>query len=166
MSTRGEHQSKPGALGVQKITMPVLQDPPEQVMQETHQVSGQLTCQPTLTFCFELPWPASDLSPNARQHWSALARAKKAYRARCRAIGEAAGVGVLAGRESAVAVHLAFFPPDRRGRDLDNLLASMKSGLDGLADAMGVDDRRWRISLEKSDTPVKGGLVAVSLEAA
>ena len=32
-----------------------------------------------------LPWPPSALSPNARQHWSALARAKKAYRAACAA---------------------------------------------------------------------------------
>lgn len=27
-----------------------------------------------------MPWPASDLSPNARVHWAVLARAKKKYR--------------------------------------------------------------------------------------
>ncbi len=32
---------------------------------------------------FTLPWPPADLSPNARQHWSKLARAKKADRTAC-----------------------------------------------------------------------------------
>ena len=27
-----------------------------------------------------LPWPPKELSPNARQHWTKLAKAKKAYR--------------------------------------------------------------------------------------
>jgi len=30
-----------------------------------------------------LPWPPTALSPNARQHWAKLARAKKAYRLAC-----------------------------------------------------------------------------------
>jgi crossover junction endodeoxyribonuclease RusA len=45
---------------------------------------------------------------------------------------------------------------------MDNMLASMKSGLDGLADAMGVDDSRWKISMEVSD-PKKGGCVLVQI---
>ncbi len=30
-----------------------------------------------------LPWPPKELSPNARQHWSKLAKTKKAYRDAC-----------------------------------------------------------------------------------
>lgn len=115
------------------------------------------------TWTVELPWPARELSPNARGHWSVAAKAKKAYRARCRAIGEAAGLKVLAAGKNGASVHLAFFPPDRRGRDQDNAIASMKAGLDGLADAMGVDDRRWDLSFAFSKEPVPGGVVVVEI---
>lgn len=119
----------------------------------------------SLTFELELPWPPRQLSPNARGHWATTAKAKKAYRARCGAIARQAGVGVLLDGRSALAVHLEFFPPDRRPRDWDNLLASMKSGLDGLADAMGVDDRHWRLSFGVAAEPVRGGRVLVAVEA-
>jgi crossover junction endodeoxyribonuclease RusA len=63
-----------------------------------------------------------------------------------------------------VFIALAFVLPDRRSRDLDNLLARMKSGLDGLADAMGVDDRHWRLAIEIAPEVVKGGAVLVTVE--
>jgi crossover junction endodeoxyribonuclease RusA len=112
------------------------------------------------TWIFELPWPSSKLSPNAREHWTTTSKLKKLYRARCKAIGVAAGLGYLQGSENAVRVDLTFFPPDKRARDMDNMLASMKAGLDGLADAMGVDDSKWRIAMEV-DEPTKGGVVLV-----
>ena len=118
-------------------------------MQKTHQI--------------ELPWPSRQLSPNSRQHWSAAAKAKKAFRARCRVLAEGQALGLLKNASGAVLVALTFFPPDRRARDLDNLLASMKAGLDGLADAMGIDDSRWRLSIQKSETTVPGGVVLVEI---
>lgn len=127
-------------------------------------VQNNSTVVSTSTWSLELPWPAPALSPNARVHWAVLAKTKKSYRARCRVIGLQAGLGVLAGRDGRVAVHLTFVPPDRRARDWDNLVASMKAGLDGLADAMGVDDSRWRLSFEVGSDPVPGGVVAVSVE--
>ena len=117
-----------------------------------------------LTWEIELPWPAKELSPNARQHWAQAARAKKAYRQRCRALGEAGGLATTPKGAEAVLVGLTFFPPDKRARDWDNLLASMKSGLDGLADAMGVDDSRWRLGFDVSPTVEKGGLVLASVK--
>ena len=42
-------------------------------------------------------------------------------------------------------VHVAFFPPRKGRRDLDNCLASIKSGLDGVADVLCVDDGLQRI---------------------
>ena len=122
----------------------------------------QKTGEQMLTLDLNFPWPSPQLSPNARKHWAAAARAKKAYRARCRAIASAAGVGQVLAGKGALEVHLTFFPPDRRGRDWDNMLASMKSGLDGLADAAGVDDRHWRLGFEVAD-PVKGGQVLVRM---
>lgn len=58
-------------------------------------------------------------------------------------------------------VSLTFLPPDRRRRDLDNLIASMKSGLDVLADALGVDDNRFKLSAELADEI--GGFVRVEV---
>ena len=56
-----------------------------------------------------------------------------------------------------------FCPPDRRHRDDDNIIAAFKAGRDGLADALGVDDKRFRIhSWVKSD-PVRGGMVKIRL---
>ena len=107
-----------------------------------------------------LPWPSSALSPNARAHWSKLAAAKKAYRAACAWTAKAQG----AGRIEAQRLHLTitFFPPNRRAHDLDNCLARLKSGLDGLADVLGVDDKHWTLTIAKADEV--GGMVKVEVQ--
>lgn len=111
------------------------------------------------TLQLTLPWPPKELSPNARQHWSKLARAKKAYRAACAWTAKEQG----AQRIEADRLHLTlvFVPPNRRAHDLDNCLARMKSGLDGLADVLGVDDKRWSLTISKSDEV--GGMVRVEV---
>jgi crossover junction endodeoxyribonuclease RusA len=113
---------------------------------------------PTIT----LPWPPKDLSPNARLHWAKLAKAKKSYRHACRALALQAGLSAF-GNDCWGPLHvsLVFYPPDRRQRDQDNMLASMKSGLDGLADAMRIDDRKFRTTFEVSDQI--GGMVKVTV---
>jgi len=58
---------------------------------------------------------------------------------------------------------ITFDPPDRRPRDDDNVLAAFKSGRDGIADALGIDDRALRVRPWLSDTPTKGGAVRVRL---
>ena len=107
-----------------------------------------------------LPWPPTGLSPNARMHWAKLAKLKKSYRAACayQAISQGAK------RINADRLHLTitFVPPTRRAYDLDNALARMKSGLDGLADVIGVDDSKWSLTIKKADTI--GGMVKVSIE--
>lgn len=106
-----------------------------------------------------LPWPMKDLSPNARVHWAQLAKTKKTYRHACWALAAKAGMSLP--RDAKPLVALTFVPPDRRPRDRDNLLASLKSGLDGLADAMGCDDSRWKLSIEVSEQI--GGFVRVEV---
>ncbi|WP_148237971.1 endodeoxyribonuclease RusA [Alicycliphilus denitrificans] len=109
-----------------------------------------------------LPWPPKELSPNARIHWSKLARAKKAYRAACAWTATEQG----AQRVAADKLHLSleFYPPNRRAFDLDNALARMKSGLDGLADVLGVDDRHWSLSIARVEEI--GGYVKVEVRRA
>lgn len=110
-----------------------------------------------------LPWPPTTLSPNTRHgHWSTLARAKKRFRAACATTAQAQGARPLAGLIGGLLVNLRFIPPDRRHRDLDNCIASMKSGLDGLADVLQVDDSRWRLSCEMVAGEI-GGMVKVEV---
>ena len=62
-----------------------------------------------------------------------------------------------------LALTLTFCPPDKRRRDRDNLLASMKSDLDGVAQALGLDDQYFDpITLQRGE-PVKGGCVLVEV---
>lgn len=107
-----------------------------------------------------LPFPPKILSPNARPHWAALAKAKKLYRRDCFLDARIQGVKTLKDVQT-LNVHLVFFPPDRRPRDADNMLAAMKSGNDGLADALGVDDSKWKLSFSVSSEI--GNKVSVSI---
>lgn len=94
------------------------------------------------------PYPPKELNPNSRLHWAKLAAAKKTYRQVCWAIAKESGIKPIDGP---IAVHLTFYPPDKRHRDQDNMIASMKAGLDGLADAMQINDRKFKISFDVSD---------------
>lgn len=109
----------------------------------------------------KLPWPPRGLWPNYRHHWASMARAKRNYRSTAWALAKEEG-GTMAGR---LAVHLTFCPPDKRRRDMDNMLAAMKAGLDGISQAIGVDDSLWSLSLRVGDI-VPGGAVYVTLDGA
>jgi crossover junction endodeoxyribonuclease RusA len=106
-----------------------------------------------------LPWPLKELSPNARTHWRTLAKAKKAYRQACAWTATEQGVRRI--DPGPLVVSLLFVPPDRRPRDTDNMLASLKAGLDGLADVLGVDDRLWTLEIARSGDV--GGFVKVEV---
>ena len=106
-----------------------------------------------------LPWPPSELNPNKRLHWRRLSDAKKSYRQACYALAKQAGLSV--DWEGDIHVWIDFYPPDRRARDDDNMIASFKSGRDGLADALGVNDKRFRTHpYVRADV---GGVVRVRL---
>jgi crossover junction endodeoxyribonuclease RusA len=90
----------------------------------------------------ELPLPPRDLHPNARVHWAAKARRVKAYRYRAYLAGCVQRVGQRHAW-AAAEVHTTFHVPDRRRRDPDGLMASLKAAWDGLVDAgiLADDDR-------------------------
>ena len=106
-----------------------------------------------------LPWPPKELSPNARGHWTVTSRAKNAYRLACAWQAKAQGARKI--EAEALHLTLTFYPPTRRAFDLDNALASMKAGLDGLADVLGVDDSRWTLAIAKAGDI--GGMVRVEI---
>lgn len=109
-----------------------------------------------------LPWPPSALNPNARHAHPAIKwKAAKAYRTACKALAEAHGM--VAPDSPKIALWVEFVPPDKRQRDDDNLIASFKAGRDGLADALGVDDKRFVCRHAVADEV--GGMVRVSITA-
>lgn len=109
----------------------------------------------------DLPWPARILSPNARPHWRPKASATAAAR-QLAYIYTRDFVGHTKPRWPAANVEMTFCPPDRRRRDVDNLIASTKAHRDGIADALGTDDSKF-ITSYRMGSPVKGGLVRVTL---
>lgn len=90
-----------------------------------------------------LPWPSRDLHPNARVHWGRRSRAAKKARRDAHLIAKSAGWNHAEWPEGRLHVWIDGYPKDRRRRDADGLLSSLKPVLDGIADAMGVDDRRF-----------------------
>jgi len=124
---------------------------------------SQENIKPAQVLRLMLPWPPRLLSPNARGHWAKVAKAKKEYRAACAWTARSQGAAPL--QASSLHVGLVFVPPSRRAFDLDNALASMKSGLDGLADVLQVDDSRWSFSIAKAAVGDIGGLVKVTVSA-
>lgn len=115
---------------------------------------------PSVTF----QWPHRKLNPNARIHfrersklvkqsredaaWTVMQQTTQAERA-------AVGVG-----DGPVLLDITFRPPDKRRRDLDNMLSACKATLDGLADAFAIDDNRFEMAIRRGDT-VKMGAVEV-----
>ena len=106
-----------------------------------------------------LPWPPRQLNPNfkRRHHWSRYSGHSRTYRQVCFALAKSAG---LAGSPGEIPITIEFHPPDHRRRDRDNLLGSIKNGLDGIADAMGVNDRNFVPTIVRCE-PVRDGKVVV-----
>jgi len=120
-----------------------------------------------------LPWPDKKLSPNARQHWAQRSAAVKRARSQAYLLargsmtqpGETWAPFQQAGTDDQINVRLTFEPPARYRYDIDNLVARMKSSLDGIADAIGVDDYNFRLDRPVMADPHKPhGRVMVTLE--
>lgn len=107
-----------------------------------------------------LGWPSKILSPNVRSHWAAKSKAVKAYRQAAAWSMVAAGIPLFADK-APIVLAITFVEPDRRKRDLDNMLAAIKSGIDGIADALGVNDRRFVFLIGRSEEI--GGMVKVRI---
>lgn len=81
-----------------------------------------------------LPLPDKCLSPNARVHWAKKAKFVKAYRERAKWFCAIEVFNLKKSWRKAKYTARFYFPNNRR-RDADNAIASIKSVLDGVADA-------------------------------
>ncbi|WP_348658950.1 endodeoxyribonuclease RusA [uncultured Stutzerimonas sp.] len=110
----------------------------------------------------ELPWPPKELSPNARTHWARKNKIAQRYKGECRLLTIHARMQVP---EGPLVLDIEFVPPNKQRRDDDNCLAAFKSGRDGIAAALSIDDSRFSTRFRLADDPVKGGMVRVRLYA-
>ena len=59
---------------------------------------------------------------------------------------------------------MIFVRPSFREMDRDNLVARMKSGLDGVADALKINDKLFRKVTASVEPHIKGGYVDLKIE--
>lgn len=115
----------------------------------------------TVVLEVELPWPSRALSPNnGHGHYMVKHRAKKAYRNTAYALSLQQRL-MLVPEDAELRVAMEFRPPVVRNRDQDNLIAAMKSGLDGIARALRVNDNRFRLDEPRHGAVVPNGAVRV-----
>lgn len=108
-----------------------------------------------------LPYPDKRLSANSRidRRWITAVRQ------------EARDAGFFAVKAAGLVlqdVNLQLFikicPPDRRGRDDDNVVTALKSYRDGIFQALGVNDKRVRLTSFGFGEPCKPGAVYIWIE--
>lgn len=91
-----------------------------------------------------LPWPSKDLSPNARVHYRVKAAATKT--ARQLAVVLAFEAGWRNARLPEGRLHLwidCYQAPGKKLPDDDNMIGRCKAYRDGIAQVLGIDDRRF-----------------------
>jgi len=113
----------------------------------------------------ELPYPDKALSPNSRCHWSIKAKAAKAARRNGALAAWVAGFneGTFAGCEHRLHFWIDIYAKTKNYPDADNMLSSLKSALDGIADALGLNDRRFIPHPFVKDETCKGGKVVIRI---
>ena len=96
-----------------------------------------------------LPFPDPVLMPNESQgkHWAVTRPARNKAKSAAFYLTTQAG---WQGRDVSGCLKITFYCPDRRKRDLDNLVHAMKPALDGVAQAIGMDDSNFKPQLSDS----------------
>lgn len=103
-----------------------------------------------------LPWPPKALSANSRKQHRYSTAERKQYKSDCWALTKAEQID-----RSLTHLDITFHPPDKRRRDLDNMLSSIKYGLDGVAAALGVDDYTFSFSIRRGEPLRPSGEVII-----
>lgn len=110
-----------------------------------------------------LPWPDKHLSPNARVHH----RVKAEYVKMAREVAffetrNTVGVSLLT-PDDRLALVVTAHPPDKRKRDLDNVLSSCKSYVDGIFQALSLDDSQIQETTVRWGNAIPAGQVVLTL---
>lgn len=101
---------------------------------------------PITTSHILLPWPANPLWQNFRGHWAVKSKAVAQARKDAYSLSLEAGAKKMpTGEGWSHTLIFDFCPPDRRRRDLQNMPGTQKAAIDGIADALGVDDATFKV---------------------
>lgn len=111
-----------------------------------------------------ISWPAPALWQNRRVHWSKRAASASLYRAEARVTTQCQLGFDYVRTSDSPRLTFRFHPPDKRRRDLQNMPATAKSAIDGIADALGCDDQHFRcVWPETWGEVIKGGKVQIEI---
>jgi hypothetical protein len=109
----------------------------------------------------ELPFPPASLSGHAKGKWWNTSPIVAKHRDWAKKATQAAGAQAPA--EGDIRLSITFYPPDRRG-DRINFPIRIKAQIDGIAEALGVNDSRFLPSYHFAE-PCKPGKVVVEIRA-
>lgn len=117
-----------------------------------------------MNFTITLPFPDSALFPNRSngRHWSVRQRCAKEAR-EWAYMESKEQARRLATSDAALSVKILVYPPDKRNRDVDGLLSALKPSLDGIAQGLGVNDKRFNPVSIRRMQPVADGAVVVQI---
>ncbi len=100
-----------------------------------------------MSLIIKLPFPDAALFPNRKngKHWTSTASKKVAQKLEGFVLTKQTmqKAGPQEWPEH-IPLSLMYVTPDKRHRDMDNCLAASKALLDGMADALGVNDKRFK----------------------
>ena len=116
-----------------------------------------------MTWTITLPWPDTILTPNARPHHMALHRAKKKARRDAFLICREAKVKQVDWAK-VVLIETYHNPTGRVERDEDNAKGGLKAYRDGIADALGVDDKNFTSPYRIGEKRPGGAVVVQIME--
>lgn len=109
------------------------------------------------------PYPPSKLNPNqaSRLHWAAKIKTRNSYKLICY---ELAKKNIPFLPQGNIHIEITFCPSTRRSFDMDNALAAFKAGLDGIAEAWGVNDKMFNpITIQRGEV-IKDGCVKIKVK--
>lgn len=98
----------------------------------------------TVAAMIEVSFPPSSLSGHAKgnSHWGKSQETKRWRALACKNAQESGYAGSFTDGDYDISVHISFFPPDRRS-DRMNFANRVKPIIDGIADGLRVNDRRF-----------------------
>ena len=118
-----------------------------------------------------LPWPPAECSPNSRVHHKKRAKVSEIHKilAFFTVKGKYPNWDDLTKNHEGFNHNLQamyeFCPPNKIRRDLDNFQARCKPYLDGICDALGIDDSQIKRSIQEWGGVTDGGQVIITIEA-
>ena len=99
-----------------------------------------------MNFTIEFPYPVKELSPNSRCHWSKKAKAVKAARCGAYILAKQSITfeqAMILAEYDNLHLFIEYCPKSNRQIDLDNVIASCKAIFDGIADYLGINDKKF-----------------------